>query len=47
MILRLLILEGPVSRRAAQALGLLVGRDFRPNAEGVEQARKYAQEHDL
>lgn len=47
VILRLLILEGPVSRRAARALGLLVGRDFRPNAEGVEQARKYAQEHDL
>jgi len=47
VISRLLIREGPVSRRAARALGLLVGCDFRPNAEGVEQARKYLRDHDL
>lgn len=47
VVCRLLAREGPASRRAARALGLLVNRDFRPNAEGVEQARRYLQHHDV
>jgi hypothetical protein len=47
VILRLLIQEGPPSRRAARALGFLVGRDFHPSAEGVAEARVYARQHDL
>ena len=47
IILRLLIQEGPASRRAARALGLLVGRDFRACAEGVVAAREYVKQHEI
>ena len=47
VLMRLIIREGPASRLAAKALGMLVGRDFHPNAEGVLQARQYLRQHDL
>jgi len=47
VIIRLLLREGLASRRAARALGFLVGRDFRASAEGVEEAREYIRQHQI
>jgi HEAT repeats/PilZ domain len=41
LCIRHVLMEGELSRRAAKALGAIVGKEFRPNAEGVEQARRY------
>lgn len=38
---RLVKSDSPLNRRAARALGIVLGRSFRPNSEGVEAARRY------
>lgn len=47
VLLRLITREGPASRRAARALGMLVGCSFAPTAEGVTAARQYLRIHDI
>ncbi len=42
---RLLDGETPLGRRAARTLGIIVGREFRPNPEGVSAARSYVREN--
>ena len=42
VVLRVLWNDAPRNRRAARALGVMVGQDFRPNPEGVAAARRYA-----
>jgi HEAT repeat protein len=47
LVIRLLLKESQLTRRAARALGAIVGKEFHPNAEGVEQARGYVQANGL
>lgn len=39
--------DSEMAPRAARALGVIVGRKFRPNSEGVEAARAYIKRHKL
>lgn len=39
--------DSELNRRAARALGIIVGQKFRPNAEGVKAARRYAKSHGI
>ena len=41
LVTRMLRSDGPISRPAARALGVILGQSFRPNAEGVAAARRY------
>lgn len=36
--------DTPANRRAARALGIIVGQEFRPNSDGVTAARRYLKE---
>lgn len=46
-VVRVLREDSPQNRRAARVLGMLIGREFRPNAAGVAAARKHAKDHSL
>jgi hypothetical protein len=45
VVSRIVGAETPLNRRAARTLGLLVGMEFRPNAQGVAAARAYLNDH--
>lgn len=45
VVARILREDGPLSRRAARALGMIVGQPFRANAGGVAAARNYIKTH--
>ena len=47
VVARVLQEEGPLGRRAARALGLIVGQPFRANAAGVTAARNYVKTHKI
>ena len=47
VVTRILRSEATVNHRAAHVLGVIVGRKFRPNSEGVAAARKYAKVNKL
>ena len=40
-----LVSDRPLNRRAARAVGVIVGQDFRPNSEGLTAARAYLKKH--
>lgn len=42
-----LVSDRPLNRRAARAVGVIVGQDFRPNSEGLTAARAYLKQHSL
>ena len=41
LVARLVRSDEPINRRAARALGVILGQPFRPNNEGVATARRY------
>ena len=46
-VVRILRQDTPMSRRAAHTLGIIVGREFRPNTSGVAAARRHVKTHML